>query len=293
MLSIITPTYNRSILLKRLYESLVMQTSKDFEWIIIDDGSIDDTREIVDCWIKQNKINIRYIYQENQGKYIAHNTGVKNANGDLCLCIDSDDYPTLNCVELILNHWKINNKEMHSGIIALKSYSNNTIIGDRIPINVKETTLFDLSERNKISGDKTLVYRTSILKQNLFPEFKETKFVPECVVYDKIDRKYKLLVLNENICICEYQVEGYSNNFESIMLNNPIGFNIYYMQRIDMALNIYKRIIYSAKYHAFKWMTGKSRYKYKGRYNFLVNISVPLGYIYYIYYKLKKRKLSI
>lgn len=293
MLSIITPTYNRAKLLERLYKKLIIQTSRNFEWIVVDDGSIDNTKEIVEYWIKENKINIKYIYQQNRGKYVAHNTGVKNANGELCMCIDSDDYPIANCVEVVLDYWRENHKKIHSGIIALKAYSNSHIIGCKIPKGLKESTLFEMYERYKIYGDKALIYRTDILKKNLFPEIDGIKFMTENIVYDRIDKDHRSLVMNENICICEYQEEGYSNNFESLMLNNPIGFNIYYMQRIDMALNIYKRIIYSAKYNAFKWMTGKSNYKYEGRYNFLVNISIPLGYIFYIYYKLKKRKLSI
>lgn len=293
MLSIITPTYNRSILLKRLYESLVNQTSKNFEWIIVDDGSIDDTKKRVDAWISEKKVNIRYIYQNNQGKYIAHNNGVRNANGELCLCIDSDDYATESCVEEVLDYWNENYKDNHAGIIALKSYSDNTTIGDKIPEGLKESTLFNISEKYKIDGDKALIYRTDILKQNLFPEFNEIKFIPECVVYDKIDQNYNLLTLNKNICICEYQQDGYSSNFQHLMLKNTVGFNIYYMQRIDMALNLYQKIIYAAKYHAFKWMTGKNGYKYEGKYSLLVNISIPLAAIFFIYYESNKRKFKI
>ena len=162
-----------------------------------------------------------------------------------------------------------------------------------MPNELKETTLFEMAEKHRIRGDKALIYRTDILKKYLFPEFDGIKFVPECIVYDQIDRQYKLLVLNKSICICEYQVGGYSSRFESLMLNNTIGFNLYYMQRIDMALDISQRIIYVLKYNAFKWMTGKNSYKYKGNHELLVNMCMPLSFIVYIYYKLKKRKLRI
>lgn len=293
MLSIITPTYNRCDLLERLYENLIIQTSKNFEWIIVDDGSTDNTNKVVKHWINQNKVNIKYIYQENRGKYIAHNTGVKNSNGELCLCIDSDDYPTIDCVETILRYWELNKKEKYAGIIALKSYSNQQIIGGNIPNSLKETTLFELSEKYKLRGDRTLIYRSDILKEHLFPEISGVKFITECVIYDEIDKKNKLLVLNKNLCICEYQENGYSNNFLSLMFKNPVGFNIYYMQRIDMALNIIKRIEYAAKYNAFKWMSKSNNYKYRGKHKIVVKASLPLSILFYLYYQNKKRKLKI
>lgn len=287
MISIITPTYNRSNLLPRLYNALLRQTSKSFEWIIIDDGSTDNTKYLVEKWIEENKLKITYTYQKNRGKYIAHNSGVKKASGDLCFCIDSDDFPTDTCIEDILKVWKKNNNE-YAGIIALKSYTNERIIGTELPSNIQATSLYELTEKYKCHGDKTLVYKTDILKKNLFPEFEDVKFVTEAVVYDKIDVNNKMLLLNKILCICEYQEDGYSHNYMKLILNNPIGFNIYYMQRIDMALTPYQRIIYSSKYHVFKWMSGKNSYTYNGNHKILVSASIPLAFIFYVYYRLKK-----
>ena len=106
LLTVCTPTYNRAHTLPRLYESLVRQTSQDFEWLVVDDGSTDNTRELVDGWVAEGRIRIRYVYKENGGKPSAHNLGVRLAAGELFFCVDSDDYLTDNAVELILSAWE-------------------------------------------------------------------------------------------------------------------------------------------------------------------------------------------
>ena len=104
LLTVCTPTYNRAHTLPRLYESLVRQTSQDFEWLVVDDGSTDNTRELVDGWVAEGRIRIRYVYKENGGKPSAHNLGVRMAAGELFFCVDSDDYLTDNAVEVIRNN---------------------------------------------------------------------------------------------------------------------------------------------------------------------------------------------
>lgn len=292
MLSIITPTYNRAYLLPRLYDSLTNQTCKEFEWIVIDDGSIDSTKELVERWKLENVFEIKYIYQENSGKYIAHNTGVLNATGELCMCVDSDDYISNQCVEKILNKWKIKENSYLAGIIALKATLDGRLIGDKFPEFLEESTLFELSEKYKNNSDKTLIYKTSILKKFLFPNFPNTKFITECVVYDQIDKVYKSLLYNEILCYCEYQNDGYSKNYRKLMLNNPIGFNIYYLQRIDLTRNLKERIKYAGKYLAFKWLSGKQSIKYVGKYNLFIKFCYPIGFLFYIYYLFIKLRIG-
>ena len=147
-LTVFTPAYNRSNTLVRTYESLCRQTSKDFCWLIIDDGSIDDTKEIVLKWIQENKIDIRYIYQNNQGMHGAHNTAYRNIHTELNTCIDSDDYMPDDAVEKIISYWKKN--------------------GSKFPEQVKETTLKAFYEGGG-TGDKKLVYRTDVIKK--YPEY--------------------------------------------------------------------------------------------------------------------------
>ena len=106
MLTIITPTYNRENTLKNAYHSLLDQTNKDFEWLIIDDGSKDNTKKLVKEFIKENKITITYHYKENGGKHTALNEGIKKAKGDYILILDSDDTLTKDAVHLVLTSWK-------------------------------------------------------------------------------------------------------------------------------------------------------------------------------------------
>ena len=132
-LTVFTPSYNRAYTLHKCYESLLRQTSKDFTWLIIDDGSSDNTKELVDSWINENKIEINYIYQENQGMHGAHNTAYKNIKTELNVCIDSDDYMPDDAVKKIISFWNKNKRSDLAGIMALDAYTDGKVIGDKFP----------------------------------------------------------------------------------------------------------------------------------------------------------------
>ena len=157
-LTVFTPTYNRAYSLPRCYKSLKKQTCKDFIWLIIDDGSSDNTKELVDLWIKENFISIKYIYQENQGMHGAHNTAYENIDTELNVCIDSDDYMPNDAVEKILKFWDKNKSPELAGIIGLDAYESMEVIGNKFPDNLDKTTLFEINNKLKIKGDKKLVY---------------------------------------------------------------------------------------------------------------------------------------
>ena len=128
-ITVFTPTYNRAYCLYKCYESMKRQTSKDFEWLIIDDGSSDRTGELVKGWIKEeNSFPIRYIYKKNGGMHTAYNVAYENIDTELAMNIDSDDYLTDTAIEDILNFWKKNKKENVGGIYALDQYENGEII---------------------------------------------------------------------------------------------------------------------------------------------------------------------
>ena len=143
-LTVFTPSYNRAYTLHKCYESLLRQTSKDFTWLIIDDGSSDNTKELVDSWINENKIEINYIYQENQGMHGAHNTAYKNIKTELNVCIDSDDYMPDDAVKKIISFWNKNKRSDLAGIMALDAYTDGKVIGDKFPNELKESTYFDI-----------------------------------------------------------------------------------------------------------------------------------------------------
>jgi glycosyltransferase involved in cell wall biosynthesis len=218
VISILTPTYNRAYLLDNLYRSIVSQTNQDFIWLVIDDGSTDNTREKVESYIKENRVTIQYFYQHNGGKYIAHNTGVKLCETELIVCVDSDDELYPQAIEKTLKFWsEIKDDTSIAGIVSPKqmgglSYFNNP---------PRKSTLMELYNSGKLVGETMLVYRTEILREFLFPEVSGEKFMSECVIYNQIDRKYFLAIQNEYLYKAEYQNDGLTRNIVKTHWNNP------------------------------------------------------------------------
>lgn len=233
-LTVFTPAYNRAHTIGRTYESLCRQTCLDFEWLVIDDGSTDNTKELVQSWIEENKISIRYIYQENQGMHGAHNTAYHNITTELNTCIDSDDYMPDDAVEQIIRFWKENEGEKYAGIIGLDQNVQGQIIGTSFPKEMKQTTLAGFYAMGG-SGDKKLVYRTDIIKRYPdYPIFSGEKYVGLNYKYMLIDQDYSLLTLNKPLVIVDYQLDGSSFSMYRQYWNNPKGFA--FLRKTEMAL---------------------------------------------------------
>ncbi|WP_271397038.1 glycosyltransferase family A protein [Salinicoccus roseus] len=258
MLSIYTPTYNRGDLLGRCYESLCNQDSKDFEWIIVDDGSTDDTYDIVQQWIEERKIRIRYHYKENGGVHTARNIGCELAKGELCVCIDSDDFLANGAVSSILNFWKKNKTKSVVGIVGLNALSNRKIVGTKLPVDIKSEKLYNLYRKLGVKGDKKLVYRTELIKNYKYPVFKGEKRVPPSYVYFKMDKEGDLLLMNEVLCIVEYQNDGISKNLSKDIKNSPNGMKLYYQFLMDIASSPKEKYKYASHYGALRMSAGLS-----------------------------------
>ncbi len=232
LLTVFTPAYNRAHTIGRTYESLCRQTSQNFCWLVIDDGSSDNTRELVQAWIQENRIPITYIYQENQGMHGAHNTAYDNIHTELNTCIDSDDYMPDNAVELIENFWKEHGSNQYAGILGLDYTCDGKIIGKGFVEQMQSTTLTGYYLQGGL-GDKKAVYRTNIIKKTTpYPIFPGEKYVGLGCRYFEIDQQYELLTLNEALVIVEYQEDGSSMNMYRQYWNNPNGF--IYMRTLDM-----------------------------------------------------------
>ena len=231
-LTVFTPTYNRAYVLKQCYDSLCRQTCKDFVWLIVDDGSSDNTKEIVEKWMtKDNRFEIRYVYKKNGGMHTGHNKAYELIDTELNVCIDSDDFMPDDAVELIINFWKENNDSSYSGIIALDVYKNGQVIGKELP-NKKSTTLSGYYQ-NGGQGDKKLIYRTEIInKYPQYPEFEGEKFVPLDYKYLLADQDYELLIMNKPVCVVEYMEDGSSKNMLRQYYKNPRGFA--FMRKVSM-----------------------------------------------------------
>ncbi len=214
MITIMTPTYNRAYILPKTYESLKNQTSFDFEWVIVDDGSKDDTEQLVGEWIKtESNFVIVYKKQENGGKHRAVNAGVKLAKYDYFLILDSDDTLTPDAVEK-MHSWiaDIEGLDGFAGVSGMKGYDNAAPVGKNIRVSYIDATNL---ERKKygLLGDKAEVYKTEILKQYPFPEFEGENFIRESAVWDHIAKDgFKIRWFNDIIYICDYIEDGLTKN---------------------------------------------------------------------------------
>lgn len=232
-ITVFTPTFNRAFCLGQLYDSLVRQASCDFLWLIIDDGSTDDTQALVASWIKEGKIEIRYVFQENQGMHGAHNTAYSLMTTKLNVCIDSDDYLPDDAIARILERWKDADRENVAGLIGLDAFKDGSIVGDKIPATVRKATLTDLYQRYKIKGDKKLVIRTSVVKEfPPYPLYPGEKLVPLGVLYLMIDQRYQWICTNDVYCIVEYLADGSSRNILRQYRKSPKGFG--YSRLVEM-----------------------------------------------------------
>lgn len=224
-ITVFTPAYNRAHTLHRIYESLLKQDCKDFVWLIVDDGSTDDTAELVKCWQENdNGFEIRYVYKENGGMHTAHNTAYENIDTELNVCIDSDDCLADNAIKKIIDKWNDVKDKDYAGIIGLDADFGGNVIGTGFPDDLQETTLSGYYAAGG-SGDKKLVYRTDVInKYPPYPVFENEKYVALAYKYRLIDQEYKLAVLNEVLCNVEYQSDGSSNSMFKQYIKNPNGF---------------------------------------------------------------------
>lgn len=290
VLTVFTPTYNRGYILHKCYESLLRQTCKEFIWVIIDDGSSDNTKDLVKEWIKENKIEIKYYYQENQGMHGAHNKAYEVIDTELNVCIDSDDYMTDNAVELIINYWKNNRKDEYCGFGALNIFENGEVIGTKFPEGLKESKYFDLYKKYKVKGDKKFIYRTELIKQNPYPIFKGEKYVGLDYKYMKLDEKYCLGLMNEPVCVVEYLADGSSLNMLRQYRKNPKGFSFYRMENMK---NPRGSLLYKFKesihYVSSSLLSKNKNFLKETPCKFLAILAIPFGYLLYRYI-LKKTK---
>lgn len=233
LLSIFTPSYNRAYILPVLYKSLVEQTDNNFEWVIVDDGSSDNTENLVNGWIAENKVRIVYYKQENQGKHIAINSGVNRASGELFFIVDSDDSLTPDAVQQVRNFWIKKEPVVEiSGIISYRQFPDGKLVGNSLPKYVKQCKLRDCISKYGSNGDKVVIYRTEILRRFPYPKFDGELFFGESYVFNQIDDEYDMLVMDSRIYNFDYQLDGLSQDFRKLYRQNPRGMQVSFMQTL-------------------------------------------------------------
>lgn len=235
-LTVFTPTYNRAHLIGRVYESLCQQTCQDFEWLVIDDGSTDNTREVIAQYIAEQRIAIRYIWKENGGLYTGYNTAYANITSPLNVCIDSDDFMPENAVELILQTWNERGGEQYAGIIGLDFYADKQQpIGGYFPDNLQEVSLNEISEKGLYKGDAKQVMRSDLTRTAIIEEdfHGEKDFNPYSMVFQAA-KSLPLLVINDNLCFVDYQPTGMAANIFKQYYRSPWSFMK--MRQIEMTV---------------------------------------------------------
>lgn len=246
-LTIFTPAYNRAHLLPRLYESLCRQSCRDFCWLIIDDGSTDNTRELVQGWIAEQRLPIHYEYKPNGGMHTAHNLAYRLIDTELNTCIDSDDYMPDDAVEKILHFWSEKGSDDISGIVGLDETEDGHIIGTPFAESGDKLTLTDFYH-NGGKGDKKLIYRTEVMQAlPEYPEFAGEKYVGLGYKYMLADLQMPMLTLNEPLVVVEYQPDGSSNTMWKQYGRNPQGFA--FLRRETMKHHPYFKERFKAAIH--------------------------------------------
>jgi len=286
-LTIFTPAYNRAHTIGRTYESLLRQTCKDFEWLVIDDGSTDNTEKLVKGWIAENRIPIRYIRQENQGMHGAHNTAYHNITTELNTCIDSDDYMPDDAVEKIVTFWKEHSNEKYAGFIGLGQTEDGEIIGTRFADTLQETTLQGFYAAGG-TGDKKLVYRTDVInKYPEYPLFDGERYVGLAYKYMLIDKDYKLLTLNEPLVTIDYQLDGSSYNMYKQYWRNPKGFSFFRKTEMVCAPTLKRRFISCVHYVSSSIIAHNKAFLRESPQKVLTALAIPFGLLWYLRIRMK------
>lgn len=288
-ITICTPTYNRGELLRCLFDSLNKQDFVDFEWIIVDDGSSDNTPAVVEKFKLTATFPIIYLKKKNGGKHTALNLGIQYATGELCWIVDSDDYITDNSLNFIWESWiNIKDKEQYAGISGLRAYLDGSLIGNTVSDVFIDTDCLSYRYKYQIQGDKSEVYRTDILKKFTFPEYKNERFMTEAVVWNRIANEgYKLRWTNEIICICDYLNDGLTSNSDKNIMDSWEGTTLYYKEIMS-----YKQI--SIKDKLFNTVRSYIHYSYLKKLGFKEIFRITKNPFYIIFafvlYELKLMK---
>ena len=280
--SILTATYNRAKCLPKLYESLIKNKSSNYEieWLIMDDGSKDETENLIKDYIAKNEIEIKFFKQQNQGKMTAINNLAQYVTGEIWIECDSDDYFTDGAFDKIKDLYEKNKERKDIYAFAfLKIDQNGNNMGNTF--KKEETTMFDLYFKEGGTGEKALAFITEVRKKYRYELEHNERFVTEARMYHKMDKDYKMICNNEYMMVCEYQEEGYTKNINKEFVNNPFGYYMYFyeiLNDMDMkGVSFGKRLYVIKHFILFGYLTGQRRKKVKNIVNniFIIVLWIP------------------
>lgn len=284
MLTITTPTYNRAHTLGKCYQSLLSQTCSNFTWMIIDDGSTDNTEEVVQGWIKEAKIKIQYYKKENGGKASALNMGIGLLESPYAVCLDSDDYFTDTAVErALLELEKVKNDNRVCGILALRSHEDGSVLGGKeIPKVYDTVSAEDLLIKENLRTEYICFYKTEVLKHFRFPEYEAEKFVPPSWMMFAITRAYHYKVSRDRFCVCEYLADGITKNKQNIIIKNPRGYSCAKLWYFNLSKDFFLSIKHGVMYECGCMIAKDEMWLKNARKKILAVMIFPVAYCVYV-----------
>lgn len=250
--SVVTATYNRAHTLPRTYEALKSQTFRDFEWVIVDDGSSDGTGSLVRGWQTEDEIRIVYAWQPRRGVHTARNAGVVAAHGELIVLLDSDDWCESYGLEELMNAWEgipSAEREAFSGVTCLAHAPDGQLIGDKFPHDTMDVHPYEMWWTYHVSGDKWGSERRELMIKYPWPEFDGEKFCPESLVWNRIGKRYKKRFINKPLEIVDTSgVDRLSLSFTLRRASSPRGFAVWYSELAQMPIGLKWRLGAAPRY---------------------------------------------
>ena len=290
LITIVTPTYNRGKEIQNLFNSLTCQTCMNFEWLIIDDGSVDHTGEVIEKVKETANFPIKYIKKKNGGKHTALNVAFEQVETELLFIVDSDDTLTPTAIEQIQRDWEKTKKERYNlcGMSYLRGHSDNQPIGDLFPQNYGIDSFANVRVNQNIQGDKAEVWATKYLKDLRFPVYEEEKFLVESYIWLQVSKRANMLFVNKVIYLTEYLEGGLTKSGRRLRIKCPQGGMAFSVLAMEEEYPLKNRLKAGILYSAYSFFAKKNiKETFNIPYKSILTISYLPGYFLYLLWKFK------
>lgn len=288
-ITVVTTTFNRAYCLHQVYESLCEQDPNLFVWLVVDDGSTDNTRDLIAKYSTEERIEIRYVYQPNGGMHSARNLGYREVATELNVMIDSDDWLVPGALTEAVGFWRSHATDSHAGMITLNVDPSGRIVGSAMPVGVSESTVGDFFGKHRGRGDKKLIYRSDLSRQYPYPEFEGETFFPASYKFRLIDRTHSMLVADLPVCVVDYNEDSMSRRKVDQYFESPRGFAEYRRLMLEIEPGRLARFRHAVHYVAESRIGGLAGYLRSSPSPVLCGLALPFGFLFHGIMRLRRR----